>query len=77
MIQIREVYKSAFVKKEDFVKYMSKWVHRPKAETSLMDGAIKKYKLMPLLGYDLSTLKDITEYIYETDFTKKHKNHKY
>ena len=76
-MQVRAIYKSAFPKKEDFVEYMSKWVKVPKAETSLMDGAIKKYKLMPLLGYDLSTLKDITEYIYETDFTKKHKNHKY
>jgi len=77
MMEIREKYKNAFPKKEDFVEYMSNWAKEPNAETSLMDGAIKKYELMPLLGYELETLKDITTFIYETDFTKKHKGHKY
>ena len=71
MMEIKKVYKSAFSKKEDFITYMSRWVHKPTAKTSLMDGAIKKYKLMPLLGYDTSTLKEITTYIYDTDFAKK------
>ncbi len=75
IIEIRQTYRAAFTKKEDFVNYMSKWVYEPKAQTSLMDGAIKKYKIMPLLGYDISTLKEITSYIYDTDFTKKHANH--
>ena len=68
---------NAFPNKEDFVAYMSEWVKDPNAGTSLMDGAIKKYELMPQLGYDLSTLKDISAYIYDTDFTKKHDGHKY
>ena len=33
-----------------------------------MHDAIKKYELMPELGYDLDTLKSIAEYIYDTDF---------
>ena len=77
MIHVREVYKSAFIKKEDFVKYMSEWVMRPDAKTSLMDGSIKKYELMPLLGYEMEALKDITAFIYDTDFTKEHEGHKY
>ncbi len=77
MMEVKEIYMSAFPKKKDFVEYMSRWVKEPNRETSLMDSAIKKYKLMPLLGYDISTLKDISEYIYESDFTKKHENHKY
>jgi len=75
MVEIREKYRSAFSKKEEFVAYMSEWVLEPKRETSLMQGAIKKYKLMPLLGYELEALVDITAYIYETDFTKKHEGH--
>lgn len=74
--EIKQRYKSAFSNKEDFVEYMSNWVLKPKASTSLMDEAINRYKLMPELGYDLSTLKEISAYIYETDFTKKHIGHK-
>jgi len=47
---------------------MSKWVKKPNGKTSLMDDAIKKHGLMPELAFDLSTLKEITEYIYDTDF---------
>ncbi len=75
IISVRENYLRAFPKKEDFADYMSKWVTRPNAEGSLMLDAIKKYELMPLLGYEESTLKIIAEYIYDTDFTKEHEGH--
>jgi hypothetical protein len=67
--KFKEVYIVAFPKKEDFVDYISKWVKKPNAKTSLMDDAIKKHGLMPELAFDLSTLKEITEYIYDTDFS--------
>ena len=75
IISVRENYLRAFPKKEDFADYMSKWVTRPNVEGSLMLDAIKKYELMPLLGYEESTLKIIAEYIYDTDFTKEHEGH--
>ncbi len=68
--KIRHRYLTAFPNKEDFINYMSIWVQKPNAETSLMHDAIKKYEIMPELGFDLNTLKDISQYIYETDFTK-------
>lgn len=70
VIEFKERYKSAFPNKKEFVDYMSTWVQYPKKETSLMDDAIKKYELMPELGFDLETLREISEYIYETDFKK-------
>lgn len=70
--EIRNVYRSVFLDKSSFVKHMSEWVLKPDANTSLMSGAIKKFELMPELGYDLDTLKEISKYIYETDFSKKH-----
>jgi len=70
IMEIQKRYKSAFPNKKEFVNYMSRWVQYPKKETSLMDDAIKKYKLMPELGFDLSTLEEISEYIYDTDFKK-------
>ena len=75
-MRVRENYLKAFPNKKDFVEYMSKWVLTPNAEGSLMLDAIKKYELMPLLGYEESTLKIITKYIYDTDFTKEHEGHK-
>ena len=65
---VKENYLRAFPLKKDFVKYMSKWVVHPNPETSIMLDAIKKHHLMPELGYDIETIKQITSYIYETDF---------
>lgn len=76
IIQLKSVYLSAFPQKEEFVDYMAGWVQYPNTQTSLMDGAIKKYELMPELGFDLFTLKNIAEYIYDTDFTKPHEGHR-
>ena len=76
IMSVRENYLRAFPEKKDFVDYMSKWVLHPNTEGSLMLDAIKKYDLMPLLGYEESTLKIIAEYIYDTDFTKEHEGHK-
>ncbi|MCK5293118.1 MAG: cytochrome C [Arcobacteraceae bacterium] len=75
VINFQKQYKIAFPKKEDFVNYMARWVQHPNPETSLMDGAIKKHGLMPELGFDLDTLKQISEYIYDTDFTKPHEHY--
>ena len=75
IMQVRENYLRAFSKKEDFVKYMSQWVKKPKRESSIMLDAIDKYSLMPELAFDIEALKEISTYIYETDFTKKHEGH--
>ena len=76
IVSVQENYRRAFPEKKDFVDYMSKWVTHPNEEGSLMLDAIKKYELMPLLGYEKSTLKIISAYIYDTDFTKEHEGHK-
>jgi hypothetical protein len=68
VVEIKERYKSAFQNKKDFVDYMSTWVQYPNKDTSLMVDSIKKYELMPELGFDLETLREISEYIYDTDF---------
>ena len=71
IVQVKEKYLAAFPKKEDFISYMSTWVNNPNKETSIMLGAIKKYKLMPYLHYDMESLEEISAYIYETDFEKE------
>lgn len=71
IIEVKKRYKSAFPKKEDFVKYMSKWVIDPNEDSSLMHDFIKKFEIMPHLSYDIETLREISKYIYDTDFTTR------
>ena len=73
---VKNNYLRAFPKKDEFIRYMSQWVEHPNSETSIMLEAIKKYELMPELGFDKSTLEIISAYIYETDFSKEHEGHK-
>lgn len=75
VVDFKQQYMTAFPIKEDFIKYMSIWVEDPNTESSLMVDSVKKYGLMPKLGFDKETLKSIATYIYETDFTKKHDGH--
>jgi cytochrome c551/c552 len=65
MKEVQRVYKQAFPDKKDFVEYMSTWAQHPNKDGSLMLNAIDKHGLMPELGFDKSTLEDITDYIYE------------
>ncbi|QKF82518.1 c-type cytochrome [Halarcobacter ebronensis] len=68
IIEIRKRYIEVFPKKEEFVKHLSQWVYRPNEEKSIMQKAIQEYKLMPELGYDIDTLEQIAEFIYEKEF---------
>jgi len=64
---VRQRYLSAFPQKKDFVSYMSTWVLKPNIDGSIMDDMIKKYQLMPELGYDIDTLQKIAQYLYDND----------
>ena len=68
--QIKQRYITAFPNEKDFVSYMSNWIDNPNPQTSLMTDSIKKYEIMPELGFHIDTLKNISKYIYKTDFTK-------
>lgn len=71
IIEVRKRYQSVYKTKEEFVEQMSNWVEHPNSETSIMQDAVKKYSLMPDLGFDKETIIDISRYIYETDFTSR------
>ena len=75
VMEFRANYLRAFPQKKDFVTYMSTWVKHPDVQKSIMQDAIKKYELMPDLGFEKSTLEIISEYIYDTDFSKIHEGH--
>ena len=69
--EVRENYLRAFPKEEDFVNYMARWILKPSKEMSIMQDAIEEFELMPELGYDEYTLKEIAKYLYRTDFNKQ------
>jgi cytochrome c551/c552 len=75
MVSVRKHYRDAFYKKKDFVKYMSIFVANPNKEISIMLQSVQKHGIMPHLGFEEEALKEIVEYIYDTDFTKKHDEH--
>ena len=68
MKEVRERYLNAFSNKKDFINYMVAFAISPNEDSSIMQDKIKKYKLMPLLGYEESTLQEISDYIYKTNF---------
>lgn len=53
--------------REGFVNYIVEWVKAPNADTALMRGAVKKFGLMPVLGYDEAEVRTVAEWLYDTD----------
>ena len=77
VVAFRARYISVFPQKKDFVDYMTTWIVQPREETALMPDAIEKHGLMPEMAFDSETLKTISAYIYDTNFSKKHEGHKF
>lgn len=68
IVEIQSRYKKSLLTKEAFVSFMVQWVEKPHAKTALMPQAITQYGLMPELGYDNDTLKEIAIFLYEKQF---------
>ena len=70
ILKIQEHYKRAFPQRDDFIRYLSKWVKKPSQEGSIMLQSVKQYDLMPELAFEIDVLQEIAGYIYDTDFSK-------
>lgn len=68
IVEIQSRYKKAFPAKKHFVDFMQTWVEKPHAKSALMPEAITQYGLMPELGFDAQSLKEIAEFVYEHTF---------
>jgi len=68
MQEIQKRYLLAFPNQQEFVKYMAAFIVRPNEDISIMGDKIKKYNIMPILGYEESVAKEIASYIYKTKF---------
>jgi hypothetical protein len=69
--------KRAYPNRDEFVERIVVWVKEPKAEFALMPGAIRKFGLMPKLGYSDNDVRLIAEYLYDgkTEFPEWYIKH--
>jgi cytochrome c551/c552 len=84
MIAVKKRYSMQFDNKEDFVNAVLAYASDPKAENTLMRGAVNKFKAMPKQAFEEEDLKKIATYIYENEietpewfeghFQQNHKN---
>lgn len=65
--EIQTAYKKAFDTKEKFVTFMVDWIRKPNSKTAIMQDAVKKYELMPNLGYDRDSLQEIASFLYDVE----------
>ncbi len=74
--------KGAYPDQELFVERIVDWVENPQAEDALMQGAVKKFGLMPKLSIKTEDLEKIAIYLYKhkfnvPDWYKKHYKEKH
>ncbi len=68
MSRVQEHYKPNFNDKASFVNAIVEWLDHPLESRSLMPGAIRKFNIMPAMGYKEVEVRAIAELLYEMDF---------
>ena len=56
--------RSAYPERQAFVQRIVDWVAEPDPRDTLMPGAVRRFGLMPKLGYDPEDVRVIAEYLY-------------
>ena len=74
MSRVKEHYK--FSDKKEFVDAIVSFVSNPTTDKALMPGAVRKFNLMPKLGYNKADIKLIAETLYDVDFQDIRMKHK-
>jgi len=65
---IKKKYSKVYKTKAEFHSAIVNFTLNPTEENTLMYGALKRFKLMPKMGYEKTDLEAIADYIYATDF---------
>jgi len=68
IVAIQHRYNKSLPTRDAFVAFMVKWVQKPDAKTALMPEAVAQYGLMPELGFDSDSLKEMALFVYEKQF---------
>ncbi len=70
MVRVQQHYKPTYPQKKDFINAISNWVKNPTKEKTLMPGAVRKFDVMPHLGYSDNEIKKIAATLFDIDFGK-------
>ncbi len=57
--------KGTYPDREEFIERIVDWVWEPDASQTLMPGAVRRFGVMPKLGYDSEQVRMIAEYLYD------------
>jgi mono/diheme cytochrome c family protein len=57
--------KGVYPEREAFVKRIVEWVENPNPNDVLMPGAVKRFGVMPKLGYPKEDVRKIAEFLYD------------
>jgi hypothetical protein len=68
MMMVQKHYKPTYKNKDEFVNAIAAFVSNPDEKKALMPGAVRKFNLMPNLGYDKDEIKLIAETLFDIDF---------
>ena len=60
----------AYPERDAFISYIVQWVNAPDGSNSLMPGAVRRFGLMPKLGYDPAEVRRIAEFLYDTPLSE-------
>ncbi len=69
LADIREVYMTDGISKEDFISSIINFVHQPGESNNKMPDAVSKYGIMPKLSYKDEDLQKMAAYIYHNDLS--------
>ena len=72
MIAIIEHYLNEETSMDEFIQQITVYINNPKAENSQMPGAIRRFGLMPKMGYTPDQIKSVGEYLYNNHNTLPH-----
>lgn len=65
---IRDVYKSVYPTKSDFIDSFVNFTVKPSKELSIMQSAIDQYGLMEDAGHTKEDVEDIADYLFDYQF---------
>jgi cytochrome c2 len=69
-VNIKSKYKAVYKTREEFVKGIVDFTMNPSEKNALMRGSLKRFAVMPKMGYSKADLTTIANYIYDSDFEK-------
>ncbi len=57
--------KGTYPDRDEFIERIVDWVYEPDASQTLMPGALRRFGVMPKLGYDSEQVRQVAEYLFD------------